>query len=693
MQPLPPHKVSPFWFLLLICALLPFFWALGFLHPRCDDFDYATRAMFFLDVPSALYEVGKEWIFWSGRYTHHFLVTLLGKGGVCPPLAALVCLAVMATYALAGWILARALGGTRRWSALCGLFFLFCLLTAHQGLPLFYMQTDALSVGLQGGMSLLFMALLCRLWRAQPTEAVPRSGVRHGAMRTQRGWRALWRRCAAPTVWAASPRRAATLAGVLAVGVYEYSALAVFLVALATALLAWRCRHPLARDLTRVGAWIFLALLLSFLAPGNFVRRAARDVDATVVLQHLATLPADWLHNAFWCLSLPWAVTVLAASLLLPRPAREERESLPSPYPWLCLIAPPLYVLFSFCIALLHAGTDASFASSPKFAAALAPYGALALGATLHPLLGRLARRLRHAAHARDMRLWLVLLPAVLLLCGGANWRLTSLNAANGAFADLDTRLSLRYALLEQTGRAATWDDPAFRFGLLGEAARPGSRRRAVDSALPALVVRRLDYGVFPIYAGEDLPLTPESWPNLWVAWLYGLGGVQSAPGNGAAAVAAALQSSARELALTPELEELGVRDARLAAIGGDNATFSEIWLVLRCAAPLPENWTIWNQSPVDIRRLLPFPLQRWWRMLEADLARKREALPDLLADVSGVRLNVRPEQWRVPDPGEGKELFYAFPLQQISPLAAAGSVPPLAIRAETPRGLMPLGR
>ena len=687
MNPRQQQGVSKFWFLFLFCALLPFCWALGFLYPRGDDFDYATRAMFFLDLPGGLYEAGKEWLFWSGRYTHHFLVVFLGKGGVCPALAAVVCASVMALHALAGYVLARALGGSRPWSALWGLFSLFCLLACHQEVRLFYMQTDALSVALQSGTGLLFLALLCRLWRARPQEAVPRSGLHRGALRTQHRLRGFWRRCAAPTAWAAGPRRWAALAGIVAVGVYEHAALAVVLGSAVTALLAWRRRHPLARDFTRVTVWLLAALALSFLAPGNLVRRAVRHVDAVAVWRNLSALPDDWLHNAFWCLSFSWCVAIVALTLLLPRPDGEEGERVPSPYPWLCLAAPLAYVLFTLGVALLHAGTDAPLGTTPKFAAGMAPYGAFALGAALYPFAGGLVRRLRGMGHARDRRPWLVLVPAVLLLCGGDNWRLTALNACNGAFTDVAGRLSQRYAFLEEEGRWATETDPAFRFGLLGELARPGSRRRGLDGRLPALTVRRLDYGVFPIHGEEALPREPAAWPNLWVAWLYGIGSVRSAPGDAAAAGAAVAQSQARPLEVSPQLAALGIRAAWLAVTAGENVTFSEIWLVLRCAAPLPEQWSLWRQSPVDMRRLPPLPLQRWWRMRAVESARHGMALPVWLDGVAGIRLHMRPDQWRISDPGQGDGLCYAFPLQACSP--QAGSVPFLWIWAETPRGLM----
>ena len=101
MQTPSSPKVAKAWFVLLVCALLPFFWALGFLYPRGDDFDYATRAMFLLDVPGGIFESVREWLFQSGRYTYHFLAVLLGKAGVWPLLAALVCAAVLAAPAQA----------------------------------------------------------------------------------------------------------------------------------------------------------------------------------------------------------------------------------------------------------------------------------------------------------------------------------------------------------------------------------------------------------------------------------------------------------------------------------------------------------------------------------------------------------------------------------------------------------------
>lgn len=684
MQSSSSPTVAKAWFLFLACALLPFGWALGFVYPRGDDVDFAIRAACFLDVPGGLYEAGKDWLFQNGRYTRNALAVLLGKGALWPLLSALVCAAVPALHALAGYVLARALGGSRSWALLWGLFALFCLLACHQGLNLFYMQAEALSAGLQSGAGLLFAALLCRLWRAQPAEAVPRSGVRHGALRTQQGLRGFWRRCAAPTVWAAAPRRNAVLAGMLAAGVHELSALAVCLSAAVAALLAWRCRHPLARDMTRVVAWVLAAFVLSFFAPGNAVRRAVHPVDTAVLWQNLASLPADWLQYAFLCLSPLWLIAVAALILLLPRPAREEREQIPSPYPWLCLAAPAAYVLFTLCSVLLHAATTAPIAA-PGFAAAMTPYGAFALGVFLYPLVGWLVRRIQGMAHARDMRLWLILLPAVLLLCGGGNWRLTALNACNGAFADIADRLSLRQACLEAAGNGV-----AFRSGPSGEAAQSGGERRDAN-ALPDVAVRRLDYGVFPVYAEESLSQNPALWPNPGVARLYGLGSVRSASGDAAAAGAAALAPSSRPLSLSPSLEALGIRTAWLAGTQGENATFSEVWLVLRCAEPLPETWCIWRQSPVDMRRLPPLPLQDRWSMQAAEYARRQVALPDWLADIAGVRLHVRPEHWRIPNPEQGgSDLFYAFPLFPRSPLAK--SMPPVRIWGETPQGLMPFG-
>ena len=156
---------------LLLAPLLPFVYAFGFLFPRGDDFDEVTRAMFLFDLPGGLYEIGREWLIWSGRYTYHFLAVFLGKAGELRPAYGLVCAAVAALYGLAVYGLAREAGGgeriSRRDAAFCGCFAVLALFCCHQNLQTFYMLTDALTMGLQPALALCFFWALCRLWRVQ----------------------------------------------------------------------------------------------------------------------------------------------------------------------------------------------------------------------------------------------------------------------------------------------------------------------------------------------------------------------------------------------------------------------------------------------------------------------------------------------------------------------------------------------
>ena len=66
------------WWVALVALLLPFAYAFGFLFPRGDDFDEVTRAMFPFDLPGGLYEVAREWLTWSGRYSYLWLAVFVG---------------------------------------------------------------------------------------------------------------------------------------------------------------------------------------------------------------------------------------------------------------------------------------------------------------------------------------------------------------------------------------------------------------------------------------------------------------------------------------------------------------------------------------------------------------------------------------------------------------------------------------
>ena len=129
-------------------------------------------------------------------------------------------------------------------------------------------------------MTLVYLWVLCRLWTA-------------------------------PAAQARSARRHAVIVGVLTVGVFEHSALAALTASTVAVLLALADRfaaretEPDAAQTARmrlrhmcvVWLWIFGALLFSFLAPGNQMRRATRHIDTATQLRQLAAAFDEWRHD------------------------------------------------------------------------------------------------------------------------------------------------------------------------------------------------------------------------------------------------------------------------------------------------------------------------------------------------------------------------------------------------------------
>ena len=102
--------------------------------------------MFPFDLPGGLYEVAREWLTWSGRYTYHFLAVFLGKAGEIRPLYGLVCAGVAAQFGLGLFGLARVVSVQRGAAAFCGLLGVLVVLAGHQSLPNFYLLTDVLTM-------------------------------------------------------------------------------------------------------------------------------------------------------------------------------------------------------------------------------------------------------------------------------------------------------------------------------------------------------------------------------------------------------------------------------------------------------------------------------------------------------------------------------------------------------------------
>ena len=603
------------WWVLLLALLLPFVYAFGFLFPRGDDFDEVTRAMFPFDLPGGLYEIVREWLTWSGRYTYHFLAVFLGKAGDIRPLYGLVCAGVAALFGLGLYGLARVLQVGRGAAAFCGLLAVVVALAGHQSLPNFYLLTDALTMGLLQSMTLVFLWALCRLWHAPATLAR----------------RARWQ---------------AIIAGVLTVGVFEHSALAALAACTVAVLLAQVDRfaehetEPDAaqnartrlRHLCILWLWILGAVLFSFLAPGNQVRRATRHIDTAVQMRQLAAAFEEWRQVAFWIFDglWPWAVLLIVLLLrglrgqapLLPR-AKAARTGL-----LMAALAVAAYLGLSALLTVLHALSDVTISSTGKLPAGLAVFAAYALGFALWGILDACPAVERALARLPRQALMIVLLiPLLAMLAGSANWRSTMANAANGSMVQLGLQLQERYDTLRAIGQNAQPQDAPPRFGLLGEIYRPGARKRAIDSSLPQPVVQRsIPDTVFPVQIGEALPPQPESWPNLWVAWMFGLGSVNSAQPIAGAAIAALLapeEVSAQrpvQLATSEPLRAVGIDGAWLVRANGAPAqdqlatasTFSNLWLVLH-GQDLTQlkRIAVLRVNKEDWRRLMPMFLQR----------------------------------------------------------------------------------
>ena len=377
-SPAPQQPTAPFclpapswvWWVLLLALLLPFAYAFGFLFPRGDDIDEVTRAMFPFDLPGGLYEIVREWLTWSGRYTYHFLAVFLGKAGDIRPLYGLVCAGVAARFGLGMFGLARVVQ-VKRWAAIfCGLLTVVVVLAGHQSLPNFYLLTDALTMGLLQSMTLIFLWALCRLWHA-------------------------------PAAQARRVRWHAVILGVLTVGVFEHSALAAFAACTVAVLLALverfgaRETEPDAaqnartrlRHLCIVWLWVLGAVLFSFFAPGNQVRRAARHIDTAVQMRQLAAAFDEWQQVAFWIFDglWPWAVLLLVLLLRGLRGQTPLRARATAVRNGLLLtgLAVAAYLGLSGLLTVLHALSDVTISSTSKLPAGLAVFAAYALGSLI----------------------------------------------------------------------------------------------------------------------------------------------------------------------------------------------------------------------------------------------------------------------------------------------------------------------
>lgn len=610
-------KRQGLWLVLALGLLLPFAYALAFCFPRADDFDEATRAMFLFDLPGGIYEIGREWLTWSGRYVYHFLAVFLGRAAQSGAVYGLVCGAVMLVYGLGVYLLFSPLADGKK-PALPALAGILLVLSCCQALPCFYLLTDALTIALQGGAALVFFALLARLWQKSALDA----------------------ECA-------RLRGGAVLAGVLAIGVYEHAALAVMTAFAGCLFLAWlRDRRNAGKKMLPAFfpmlCWLAGAFLFSFLAPGNFSRKAARHVQDFSTVGELAGELASGLAHGWLSFSQslwPWAallIAILAAAWRADacRPAAGAVCARSAVVLAMC-------VAFSCGLVFVHAQSDVPFSSAPKLAASMHFYLCVGFSFIFYWLLRLLPMKGKAAAMC-----WHAVLFGILALVAlSPNFRRTAENAANGQMLVLARALEERNRYLSALGRGAGHDSGP-RFGLLGEVCRPGARKRSVDPTLPLAAAPAFDTPVFPVWCGEGLAPREEQWPNLWAAWYYGIGGVKavkpvfSGPLPGV------------RLSVPAELGQIE-RAWRLAGKADPENPLPLDWILLKTPAPLPQRISILRPNPLSFGRLAPLPLQKFW--LDDLLGKKETGSAGVAALACGNHV--------FETAAAGRNGYYAFPL------------------------------
>lgn len=616
---------------LWFCAaafLSPFIYAFFFCYPRGDDFDSVTRSMFLFDLPGGIYEICREWLTWSGRYTYHFLAVFLGKA----PESRFACGIVCASVPAICWLAIRSLPVSEQDGTGDGAFFatlaIATLLACHGCLQNFYLFTDSLTICLQGAAFLVFFVLLCSLHENLRVNNVDKTN--------------------------ATATRA-VIAGIFAIGVYEHAALAVFWTSLCALCLAFmrQCsgffstfaslkKFP-ARLYARIFVFCCSAMFFSFLAPGNFNRNHARGIDAASQLNGLVSVGHDWLHLCGGFFPTLW-IPGIALLVLMRRFGTRSGTDMIAGNLCLCLAAPIVCAFFTFSAACLHAISDAPLLSTPKLGASIHFYMAIAWGVFLWNMpLPKCMINLR--------LLWPALaIGLLIILASSGNLQKTLASAASGQMLELAASMGARLDYLLSMAEKF----PPGPFGLYGEVVKPGIRKRAVDASRPQVIVQSISPPVFPVYMEESLAPDYAQWPNLWAAWMWGCGAIKSSPQAPQNAILKVISGNATELSIPGGIN--GIDGAwRVSATGGPNSTFADDWLVLRGFRG--KSITVMKPAAPDWLRLMPLPLQYYWL---DKLAANRTACISFYMNLSGIFFHF--------DNCEATDGWLALPLGRINP-------------------------
>lgn len=481
-----PFRIrSNFWFFLLVLILLsPYIYCLYFCYPRGDDFDEATRAMFLFDIFGGLYEIAREWLHWSGRYTYHFLAVFLGKAAIYRLTYALVCGSVVLLHGIGFYIIAKSIKIEKRNAIFFALVSCLALLVCHQNLNTYYMITDTLTMGLQGAFVLLFLSLMCLFYKKPYDKKLYKKIL---------------------------------ITGILGIGVYEHSACAIVTISFCALILV---NKNVRKKFLNLFIFLFIAICFSFFAPGNFARKSIRHVELSQQIDQLSQIFSKLLGIIQQFFISPWPIVVICLVIIAICFQRNIYQKSNIKLAILSLIS---WFIISLTLLIIHSLSDVPLIIGDKLSAGLCLYLAYSLGFSLYVLFLNIFKlRIKQMVFAFT----------TLFLCIYINifgsFPIILENIVTGKVLTVSEKLNKRYTLLKEIGDNAKPSNAKFKFGLLGEILNKDVRKRKIDKTLPQIIVKKVNDIVYPIYMGETLPENPEDWPNLWVAHLYGLGSISS---------------------------------------------------------------------------------------------------------------------------------------------------------------------
>lgn len=606
----------------LVFCLLPFIYAFSFCQPQGDDFDFITRSMFLFDLPGAIYEAGREWLTWSGRYSTHFLFVFFGAAPGSQIVTGLVCLCAIIPFFIGSCLIARNSCHRRPW--IFGLSCLLALFISHSDLWIYYLYTDALTAGLQGSLYILFLSFLCKLVEISKKNATDKR---------------LLIKC---VFWA-----------VLTIGIYETTAIAIFWSCIAALFLI--APSPLPKNVHNLRIFVHfppakpffilllaitIAILFSWLAPGNMQRSMARAITWNIKLTQLTLAPKAWLDAvcSFWLTPWPLASTLLGLILAFGSKPKPIRRPL-----FFITIILLTFLAFTASASSLLALSDTPLNGNLKQIGCIQVYTAIAWSAITFCIFRQVhnlkARKAIYVFGVTALFIYSIFTP---------NFQNTAINAASGEMLALNDFMDERKKALKKLADLVPINLRWPSFGLKGELeTKSASRKPNIQNNLPQVTLDQWNGSTFPIYKKEAHPANALEWPNLWAAWSYGIGGIRALPPPPDTAINMVLAGEGVELFPSSLFSQAWLVNAP----GNLGVVLS--WLVVKPLKPLEKIWLL-RPNPVNPRRLAPIFCQKAW--LEHMLDKALTPLTLQMRLSGSLMLFSKPEIFEI-------NSFYAFPL------------------------------